>query len=279
MAGPGITRANALLAPLLLVGVAAGGCETMLDLGREPADRITDDASDAIAPTGRFCDTVRPPPDFCADFDNGSYAEGWANENTSPDPGLIGGGTLALDTMTFQTPPGSARATIPALVSSTNAASAFLLTALPARPRKATVQFEMRIDTESFPAANGHVVLLSLHFINQGTIEVVRFAGQTQLVLIDDVLSTSPHFTLADQFPVGQWTTFTISIHNYPTMGSDGDILATIGGSVGQLILPQHFQTAPDVPRFSLGAPYAVGPMGEFRLNLDNVRVWITESY
>jgi hypothetical protein len=70
-----------------------------------PNDGSRDDESGV----DHFCATVSPTPLLCADFDEGSLIAGW--DTVRP----FDGGVLVLDDKLAASPPGSARATLPAL--------------------------------------------------------------------------------------------------------------------------------------------------------------------
>lgn len=244
----------------------------------EANDAGGDDAEVDAGP--RWCETLVPRLDFCADFDRGDLAEGFVNAGQKPDPGVAGGGTIEPDTTYASSRPRSARLTLPPLVTDTTYASAFLITQLPKVPISVIVAIDVRIDTESIPAGKGRVTLLNVNFgRGVGAVGVFRDATGTVLEVYDDPSRSVKRLPFAETLPVGQWRTLSLDIHNYADDGGpDGRVTAVLGGVAAVLPIPAAYQTSTIRPYLEVGAFTARGPMEAFRVNVDNVRVRIAET-
>ena len=84
----------------------------------------------------RFCSTLAPPADFCADFDDGTLEQGFENALANPDPGVAGGGQIFLD-MDLANSYDGTRAigfSVPSLIATTTRAQAYLVKQVPITP-------------------------------------------------------------------------------------------------------------------------------------------------
>ena len=234
---------------------------------------------DAGQDSPSFCDTVTPTPAFCADFDRAKLEEGWYNATMTPDPGVMGGGTITGDTTLSVSKPRSVQFTIPALVTGSDSASAFLVTTLPSVPQYALVQFDLRIDTERIPPDGGGAgYIMSLDFgASIGAVDIVTDALGWRLDVVDrtTVPATEKRARFAETPAVGQWVTVSLLLHNYPDDdgGPDGTLHAIVNGLGAVLPIPVGFQTSATLPNLDIGPVIAVGPMEMLQLNVDNVVV------
>src|SRR5262249_7637490 len=98
----------------LLALIALAGCRSVIGIDDLPPRTDTDAGPEAAGPDAgpRFCDTVTPKPELCADFDDDGPLEAmFDNAKIVPDPGVAGGGSIAPDLELFQSTPRSVRMT------------------------------------------------------------------------------------------------------------------------------------------------------------------------
>jgi hypothetical protein len=273
------------LSALLIASVMTTlGCRGLLGIDDGPPvlaeDAGTADARDARdaadgGAKGTFCASLSPQPLFCADFDENQVAAGWENEGKVPDPGEFGGGHLALDSTSSLSAPASASFVLPALVTSSSKAAAFLLTKLSIVPTAARVEFDVRVGTELFPRGPGNVIVAVVHFVPTCSIEIVRDSAGTALAIYGaggKRLSVTP---IAESFPVGAWKRVTIFAHDDLDGGSGGTAAVDIDHvPAASAPIPSDYRRGASEVRISVGAPLGAGPMGAFRANVDNVRVY-----
>jgi hypothetical protein len=290
-----------MLRPALLVvalaPLAGAGCRAVLgidELPAAPADASvlesgaeaaphTDDAganeagADADAgPT--WCDTALPPADYyCDDFDHLPIIDDWDNKNRTPDLGASNGGTIAADTTNSVSAPQSAILTMPTLIDKSRTASAFLQKSLHDAPPDMTIDLEIRIDTEDFPAGAGSAPLVAVTDQDgQNFIFILRRASGTWLA----VNASGPLVQLGVPIPVGMWTDLQLSIKNHPVdadsgaeAGTDGSLTVRVNTRNAAVVpLPAVWQSITE-QKLIVG-PIASGPLGIFQMNVDNVRIW-----
>lgn len=273
-------RRRALLG--LVLGV--GACRAVLGIDDRPVldpDAGAPAAEDAAPEAGpSYCDGLSPAPLFCADFDEGSLERGWENDGKTPDPGAFGGGVIEEDTTVFRSAPRSVAFGVPARVTSTSTSAAFLLTRAPFVPSAIRLDVDLRVATEDMPSnPSGRVILASIHFAPAGDVIVFRDALGTALGLLDDTAGGGTTAAFSERIAVGTWRTLTIHVANMPTDGGpDGWANAAVDQIVAATLrLPATFQKVTQPPTISVGVPLARGPMGAFRVNVDDVRVYALE--
>jgi hypothetical protein len=244
------------------------GCRGVF--GIDPLPALPDDAggddagADGVVQT--YCDTVSPPAELCFDFDRGGAGwVGWENGTQNPDPGEQGGGQLSLDTVLFRSGPASALMTTPAVPTHAGGASATLLKRLLRPVRRIALTFDVRVSSEDY-AAGGFATIVAITL------------GTGGLLLVRDQLGVgystgpgSPTFRLEQSFPPGQWRSVTVDLVNEPVDGGpDGSArIAVDGETAARSPLPAALQSA-GAPTIILGAS-ALGPVGQFKMNVDNV--------
>jgi hypothetical protein len=267
----GVLRRLVVLALLLGAVSCRGvlGIDTLPGLSdAAPSDAEDDAGGDVVVQT--FCDGVLPPPEGCSDFDRGSLTVGWDNDGQSEDPGAQGGGTLALDPSFGFGDTASALLTTPALSTTASRASAILMKTLPRPVRRVFLSFEAYVATEDYQTG-GFAIVASVFFGNgDGGVLLVRdglgvgfSTGPGSATFRLD--STAPHF------PAGHWTLVTLGILNEPQDGGpDGIVSIQIESeTAGRATFPAKFQSS-GAPRVLVG-PSVGGPLGAFKMNVDNV--------
>ncbi len=265
---------------LVIAGAAlVFGCRAVLGIeDRPPIDAAVNDAG-ALLETGPgadgeggspFCKTTMPPPGFCDDFDDLPFEAKWDNAGTVPDVGTGGGGTITPDTVSYRSSPRSAKMSIPALIASSTNGVAILVTTVPMGLRELDVQADVLIGTEFFPSDEGSVTVLGLTFVGGAGVSVeVRRDRLGTFLFVDNVRGE----LLWQPFPVGTWKTLELRFEFDTSGGPSGQLHTYIDGAAsGTASLPRGFYAADRYPRVVVGA-LAVGPMAEFRLNVDNVAV------
>lgn len=271
---------------VLALSLLGGACRAVLDIDADrPILDANADAADAAASTNRvedsgtaasalrFCSTVVPRPDFCADFEDDTVATGWLNATASPDPGMMGGGSIAPQTLEPYSGARAAKFSIPPLLTDSNEASAFLFAYLPKGAQKLMVDLAVRIDTEAFvPDGGALAILFSLEFGRDvGRIWILR-SGKGMTLAVFDGPRSSETQAFSAPFPVGQWKTIKLLLSNYPRDGAKGEVEVLVDGPVASLPVPASYQDANIRPQLHVGTGLARGPMGEFRVSVDDVR-------
>jgi hypothetical protein len=264
------------LLALPLVAAVAAGCRAVLGVDDLPPLATADaggagDAADDAAPAVRYCDTVSPAPQICADFDDGSpYGTGFDNGTQNPDPGAQRGGTLARDTAEFLSGPASLLLQTPAVLQTSDSAAAILLKTLPAVTPRLSISFDMLIDSEDIPPGDGFVILAAVDYGIGGVVFERDSAGPAIAVVPD---GGTVH--LSTRFPLGVWKTVDLSIENAPfDGGADGRVTGGIDGGLGAATpLPAKYQQVTTKPHLTIG-PSAGGPAGAFKAHMDNVRIY-----
>lgn len=230
-------------------------------------------SEEAAAPS--YCDIVTPKPIFCDDFE-GPFKAVWDNANRVPDRGETGGGKILLDTAQWVSKPFSARLQTPALVDSSQAAWAILMKSIHSPPPDMMIEGEFRIDTEYLPDGGTKLVpLLIAHFQGAGMIFIYRSTVGTALSVSPEGGPAGQVIVLSGVFEVGKWKTVSLVIRNRPLDDSspDGEVVVRLDElDAAQTPLPASFQTSPEVE--VIYGPTAIGPIGDFAVNLDNVRVY-----
>jgi hypothetical protein len=264
----------------------AAGCRAVLGIEERPlleADGGESDADEPLDPEldagadvrpETSCDSVTPAPAFCADFDWGDVLGGWSNENRKPDLGQAGGGTITADDTTSKSEPRSANLRIPAVVASTQTASAILVKTVRDLPAEgAQVDFDVKIDTELFPDGKGLVPLLTAYLgvydkRTDETIILARGPAGMYLASADELVKVT------SAFPLGVWISVSITFdRRSPVAGSGG--VAKLRFDVrdaASVTLATKALSSPELT-ISLG-PITSGPIGAFGMHVDNVRVY-----
>ncbi len=265
---------SALSAALVVTAVACRGILGVDDLPPLATGDAGFDADGLDAPIesgARYCSTLSPAPQLCADFDgDGPYGEGFDNGTQNPDPGAQKGGTLALDTTSSRSGPASLFLQTPSVLQSSDAAAAILLKTLPSVTPRLAVAFDMLVDTEDIPSGNGFVILAAVDF-GIGAAIFLRDARGPAISVAPDGLTVH----LSSRFPVGAWRTVELTIVNAPVDGgTDGLVIGGVDGAKGgSTALPAKYQTVTTKPHLTIG-PSAGGPAGAFKAHVDNVRVY-----
>jgi hypothetical protein len=283
-------RPRRLIALLLIGGL---GCRGVLGIDEDrkllAADGGEVDAgdtadADAGADAGAgFCDSLAPKPAFCADFDQGDVNQGWENEGKVPNPGEFGGGKIELDREVARSTPASAGFSLPALVTSSGRAAAFLLSKYTTVPSAIRVDFDVFIATEYLPkATGGNVVVASVRFVPNCSVEIVRDSvGAAMAVYVGAVGTRTSVTALSEPFPVGIWKRVTIFVHADMDAGANGtDGIAEVSVDsipAASAPIPTAFRAGATSVNVTLGAVFGDGPIGPFRSNLDNVRIYTLE--
>lgn len=268
----------------LLLALAAGACRAVLGLDEQPADPAADDggvAQEASADaaddveTRSWCESQPQAFHFCADFDRGDLTASFPSKDGSGSL-MSGGGTFAPDEKQLRSPPRSAAFALPALLTDAAHADARLTKEIGITgevPRYLIISTDVRIDTVSMPAGKGRVTLLSIDFGRDiGEIGVYRDAVGLNLEVYDGLRSVK-RVPFTEVLPIGQWGTLSLTIRNYATSGTDGEVTASLGGVSATLAVPAVFQDPAFLPLLNVGAHTSRGPMDVFRVSLDNVRV------
>jgi len=289
-----MTRSTAarVILPMIALCALAAACRSLLDLDERPSlpEPGTDSGEPSDARTApdvgpRFCSTVMPTPEFCADFEGESLKAGFENEGTIPDPGISNGGEITPQLHEPRSGLRAARFALPTLLTQDDEASAFLYALTPIRASKLLVKLSLRIDTEAFvPDAGGIAILCSLEFGRDvGRIWISRTSKGMRLSVFDALKSVNEvEFSAA--FPVGVWKTITILLSKYPVDGGAGDggagnagfgaVSVVVDGPVAKLPVPASYQSIVLEPRLHIGTLLARGPMGPLELSIDDV--WMT---
>jgi hypothetical protein len=287
--GP-VRSAAAIVLPVL-AGFAA--CSSFRSHGLQPADAGDDagldgsasddgDAADDPTPTATFCDTLLPKAFFCADFERDPYNMGWANAGGHPDPGVGGGGAIAVAMVNPNDEParnlGSrvAQCTTPALISSMQNALAFLLKSLPVA-HDFVIDFQLRIVAEQY-GAEGRMVLVDLEFgtvgNSLGAILLFRDGPTTTGVDVFDGLNPLTPVYFTTDVPTNQWREVRIIATNAPVEGGpQGSMEVEVDGiKTASATLPVSLQGQPFF--LSLGLAGARGALEPAIVQVDDVYVY-----
>jgi hypothetical protein len=258
--------------------VVAAGCRAALgiDDSRPTIKDAGDDASDeaggetadggeeAAPPMSVFCKTIQPPPGFCDDFDMDPFEKGWDNYGTSPDPGVGGGATLTVDTTQWKSAPRSALFTIPQLLANRNADS-LLITEVPMGFAVVEIFADVRIETEDFPDNAGHAAVIGMTINGYEPFVEIRRTMAGAYLRFDDANEKA----LIQPFPVGVWKNVELRFTFAPDAGTVASYIDGVPAGGGDL--SPTFYHADAYPRVVVGPGLAEGPMGELRMNVDNV--------
>lgn len=259
---------------LLLVVAAAvpaviGAC-AQFRTSSAPDVSATDAATieEVVAPIGtRFCDTVRPKPDFCDDFDGDDLlGQRWDNAASVPDPGAQGGGALAYDTSTFYSGPRSMVTTTGQLLAADDAAAAYLMKALPPSPI-VEIGFAFNVATESFDA-KGTSILAAIVFDAGGVLLVHDELGAKLAVV-----PTGKTIRFKTKVPLGAWARASLFAYNAPLDGGpDGTAVLTLDGQIlAETPIPSSYQKTKEL-RVLLG-PQSNGAALPMRVHYDDVTI------
>ncbi len=268
---------RSLLAPAVtLLALLVPGCRGVLGVDPLPPLATTDAGSDAAddapnVPDVRYCDTLSPAPQLCADFDGSNvYGDGFDNGKQKPDPGAQRGGTLALDTLVFRSGPASLLLQTPAVLQTSDSAAAILLTTLPRVTPRLAISFDVLIDSEDIPPGDGFVILAAVDY-GIGAALFQRDSAGAAISVVPD--GRTVH--LAERFPLGVWKTVNLTIQNAPADGGpNGVVTGGIDAALGaQTPLPSKYQQVTTRPHVTIG-PSAGGPAGAFKAHVDNVRLY-----
>jgi hypothetical protein len=287
--------ARALSLGLTIAGVLAG-CRGILGIEalpeEVPGDAAIGDAAVADVATAdvgagdvvevdtgpSYCETLSPAPQFCADFDEGNFELGWDNDTDAgiPDPGEIGGGSmLSADRMVFVSKPASLLVQTNYKLSSTGNLAAIVVKTVPSTSRL-TVEFELYVDADQLDVMGSGVTVAGLDYGNDGDIEVFLDSDGLELALYgpdpDAGATTVQHVT---PFPSGMWTTIELIVSTLPTAGQPGGwVNVECAGGSATVALPLLIENRV-APTFLvvLGSSPG-GPVGPFRANFDNVRMY-----
>jgi hypothetical protein len=251
-----------------------------VDTGQEdaPADTTMprdsspgSDVTEAAMPP--FCASLVPAPVFCDDFDVHALPGVWDSLTQM-------GGTLALDTSSWVSPPHSLLATDSALAAGQplNAALIKRFT-LPAPPTTFTWSFELEpvaVDTTSMAA----IVLASLDFDDAGgdrysvqfTLEQdggpVRLRLEEQSALVGGGNTYVPH-TLPDPLPLGQWTNVKLVMTR--TAATTASVQVTYGGTSELASTPLGMNVNATTLQLAIGSFYETEPSLGWTMRYDNV--------
>lgn len=259
-----------MLALPFLIGV--GGCASIWGIGDLPS-LVTDagtDASDATVDAGpRFCTTLMPTPDFCADFDDDAapILSGFDNGLLSPDPFMTGSATITDDRTGFLSAPRAASIALPQLFAG-RTASAALVRSFEAPPKSLLLEFAMRIDTEEFPDPQRTIGIAILSF-PKGQLGVFR--ATTGLVLrYNDDGTTERIAKSSVSVPVGQWRRIGLIVVDRDT--DKGSVSLEIDGAqAAELALGSVFTVESGRTYLGVGGIGAEGNFGAFKLTVDNL--------
>lgn len=265
--------------PLLVTATlpALLACRAVLDIHDAPLIDAGDAAQAADAEAveaeaeARFCDQVTPLPSFCDDFDHGgAVVDRWDNHNRTPDIGASAGGVIEPELVRFNSGPRAVALSIPPLIDRTVTATAVLqATFRDPAPRDLTVEMELLVETEYFPPGSGVVDFLLLSYDGVPAIGILRRDSGTWVTI-----GKTDAARLSTSIVVGKWTTLTLIVQNKPVDGgSDGRVQVLVNQRrAADLPLPAEVQSAPH--ETMLVGPASQGPMGAFRIIVDNIRVW-----
>lgn len=262
--------ALALALPILL-GVA--GCASLWGIGELPGlvtDGGADASGDAKVDAGpRFCTTILPKPDFCADFDDDEtpVLSGFDNGLVTPDPFMTGGATITDERATFLSGPRAAAISLPQLFAG-HAASAALVRSFETPPRSLLLEFAMRIDTEEFPDPT-HTIGVAILSFPKGQLGVFRTETGLALRYSDDA-STERIAKSSVNVPVGQWRRIGLVVVDRDT--DKGTVALEIeGAQAAELPLGTTFTTESGRTYLGVGGIGAEGDFGAFKLTIDNL--------
>jgi hypothetical protein len=257
--------------------VVAAGCRaalgiddsrpTLSDAGTDATDEageIGDGGAEAAPPMSVYCKMVQPPPGFCDDFDMDPFEKGWDNYGTTPDPGVGGGATLGLDTTQWKSAPRSALMTIPQLLAGRNAES-LLITEVPKGFAVVEIFADVRIETEDFPDLTGHAAVIGMTFDGYEPFVEIRRTMAGAYLRFDDANETM----LLQPFPVGMWKNVELRFTFAPDAGTVATYIDGVPAGGGNV--SASFYHVDAYPRVVVGPSLAQGPMGELRMNVDNV--------
>ena len=127
----------------------------------------------------------------------------------------------------------------------------------------------IRVDTEFFPDALGHISVLGVTFVDGSAyVEIRRSRTGASLVL-----STGETVPLLQPFPVGSWKTIEMRFA-FGSRGTAPRVVTYIDAvPSGSAPLPADVYRSADSPRVLVGPGVATGPLGVVRMNVDNVSV------
>jgi hypothetical protein len=267
--------------PIFTLGAAfvvlvLGACRGIIGIDERPllpSDGGADGAGEgSLGPS--FCASLSPQAEFCSDFDDGALT-GWANEGKTPNPGESGGGKMSLDGARPHSAPYALSTLLPPLVGTQSSAAATLQKFLPGNAARITLGFELFIESEEFPLAQGGFVnLASIAFDDLGGVLLYRSSTGTYF----GVVPSGERLKVPVPVAVGAWKSVKMVLRNTPVDGgADGEAYLAIDGSLAVTVrLPASFQGRRIVPRVTLG-PAGQGPMGAFRASLDDVTFYYGE--
>jgi hypothetical protein len=248
------------------------------------ADGSSDDADagDEQPPAPTFCDTLLPKAFFCADFERDPFRQGWVNAGGNPDPGVAGGGTIAVAMVDPNDQPARnlgmrvAQFTTPALISSMQNALAFLLKSLPVA-QSFVLDFQLRVVAEQY-GAEGRMVLADLEFgtvgNSLGAILIYRDGPTTTGVDVFDGPNPLDPVYFSQNVPTNQWRELRVIATNAPVEGGPmGSMEVDVDGiKTASTTLPVSLQGQPFY--LSLGIAGARGALEPATVQVDNVYVY-----
>jgi hypothetical protein len=272
------------------------GCRSILGIdplegvGEVPGDAATSDVASAdVATDGapdadagpRYCATLTPTPQFCADFDEADFERGWDNDTDAgiPDPGEIAGGMLSADTMRFESKPASLLVQTPYTLSATGDPSAIVVKTVPATSRL-TLQFDLFVDADRLTVMGTGVTVAGLDYGKDGGIAVFLDSSGLELAIEggapDAGASTVQHITA---FPTGMWTTIEIIVSKVPAADQPGGWVSVecgggCAGGTATAPLPLLIENSLASSFLVLLGSLPGGPVGAFEANIDNVRMY-----
>lgn len=281
-------RSSALAVGFLVAAVALG-CRGVLGIGdgssassdggsggdgdaNDEGGVISDAGTPDVQLVSEFCKNLLPRANVCDDFDKEPFLKGWDNFFGNPDPAVGGGGTLGPDLTRSSSPPRSVRMTIPQLLPGTNADS-FLIRELPEGIANIDLIVDVRIETETFIDGVGHVAVLGMSFNGYSPFVEIRRTKDGAYLRLDD-MSESP---LIQPFPVGVWKTVELDFKFSADAGTVASFIDGVPAGGGDLAT--SFYHADVYPRVLVGAGLAQGPIGEYKLNVDNVVIRGTGAF
>jgi len=276
VAAPGLVGSCSLLTSLDgLSGPDSPGADAG-DAGDAGSDTSDGDVDDGLpdapfetsdGPAIRFCDTVTPPPAFCADFDgaNAKAEDGWSGHEEG------GGATSSLDHDVFHSGPASLGVHVPPIPDG-GWAKADLVRAAAGAAAETSLTFDFRADTYTDSNVGG-IALAGDGSASPYSASLVFGSGYASL-MEEAAEDGGPYFytTLPGAPPLGQWTTVTLIVHSVDRgAGTDGWVTVEYDGAV---VLDKHpitTKTAFGVPTITLGAAYVQNSPTGWAANFDNV--------
>jgi hypothetical protein len=243
-----------------------------------PVDSATDSsaAGDASndAPT-TFCATRQPQPLFCADFDEGVLAQGWSYVHTV-------GGSLALDTSDFTSPPAAmiAQSGIITMPNATVDVAAYRSFTLGGQTFTGTVEADLRVDKTD--AAGGVAVLAQIGLADGGGggdyfLQLVTGSngGAPLSCSVNEIYFSAGMSSTPVRHPVAQtialrtWTHIALSV-TAPFAGGAGTATLSINGAqvgtAGITVPVRNF-----APTIGVGLLYVLTPSNGWSAIFDDV--------